>query len=335
MKAWDGDVLVDLIFWPKGLADRRRRDRARRGDRRAVDDDARHGPRGRAHHQADGDLGAPPAVREPDRDRPGAARAHRLAARPCRHRLLAVRPRLLRPGRGVGIVPSEPDEPRSGASRGPRVRVLTDAGSRPPQPGSRDPWPHNRRRSGRLRRLAGCARSAAGCSRSSSTSTRASSPRRPARATEINSVVTAAAHKVEEARGPRARRARRAARGRRARAGSAPGLRRRLERHARPRRVRVRSRRPPGDRAAPAPDRVAGRARRPSLRRAADPQRPRGFLVRPPGQPQDRADLHRRADRAAGGRPHRGRHARPARPGRLVAGPLPALGGAGEAQPPR
>ena len=36
-----------------------------------------------------------------------------------------------------------------------------------------------------------------------------------------------------------------------------------------------------------------------------------------------------------GGRPDRGRHARPARPGRLVAGALPALGRAGEAQPPR
>ena len=30
VKAWDGDVLVDLIYWPKGLPDRRRGDRARR-----------------------------------------------------------------------------------------------------------------------------------------------------------------------------------------------------------------------------------------------------------------------------------------------------------------
>ena len=52
-------------------------------------------------HQADGDLGAPPAVRGPDRDRPGAARAHRLAARPRRHRLVALRPRVLRHGRGA------------------------------------------------------------------------------------------------------------------------------------------------------------------------------------------------------------------------------------------
>ena len=30
---------------------------------------------------------------------------------------------------GLEIIPSEHDEPRSGASRGPSVRVVTDAGS--------------------------------------------------------------------------------------------------------------------------------------------------------------------------------------------------------------
>ena len=43
VKAWDGDVLVDLIFWPKGLPIDDDGDRARGGDGRALDGDARDG----------------------------------------------------------------------------------------------------------------------------------------------------------------------------------------------------------------------------------------------------------------------------------------------------
>ncbi len=115
----------------QGPADRRRRDRARRGARRAVDDDARHGPRGRAHHQADGDLGAPPAVRGPDRDRPGAARAHRLAARPRRHRLVALRPRVLRHGRGAGDRPLRTRCSRDQVHRADRASASSQMPVRP------------------------------------------------------------------------------------------------------------------------------------------------------------------------------------------------------------
>ena len=59
--------------------------------------------------------------------------------------------------------------------------------------------------------------------------------------------------------------------------------------------------------------------------------RRRRGVVRPPGQPQGRADLPRAGDRPDGGRAGRGRHARAAPAGRLVAGALPAVGRAGEA----
>ena len=54
VKAWDGDALVDLIHHPKGMAGRRRADRARRGNVRARHGDARDGARGRAGDQAHG-----------------------------------------------------------------------------------------------------------------------------------------------------------------------------------------------------------------------------------------------------------------------------------------
>ena len=153
----------------------------------------------------------------------------------------------------------------------------------------------------------------------------------PARATEINSVLTAAAHKVEEVDGARPRGADGAAGRRRARARGARGLRRRHERHARGRGLRLRAGRRARGRAARTSDRVARRRRRPRVRRAARPRARRGSLVRAARQPPRGADPHRHRRGPGGGGPVRERHARPARPGWLVAVPLPALGRAGEA----
>ena len=61
----------------------------------------------------------------------------------------------------------------------------------------------------------------------------------------------------------------------------------------------------------------------------------RGAVVRAARQPPQRALLHRRRRRPRGDRPRRGRRAQPARPGRLVAVPLPARRREGEGRPPR
>ena len=61
----------------------------------------------------------------------------------------------------------------------------------------------------------------------------------------------------------------------------------------------------------------------------------RGAVVRAARQPPQRPLLHRRRRRARGDRPRRGRRAQPARPGRLVAVPLPARRREGEGRPPR
>ena len=63
--------------------------------------------------------------------------------------------------------------------------------------------------------------------------------------------------------------------------------------------------------------------------------RHRRALVRAARQPPRRAPVRRRRRRARGDRPDRGRRALPARPGRLVAGQLPALGREGGRRPPR
>ena len=119
-----------------------------------------------------------------------------------------------------------------------------------------------------------------------------------ARATEANSVVTAAAREGRGDRGPRARRPHRAAGRRRAREGGAQRTGHRLRRHARARGVRVRARRRPRGVPAAAPDRVARDRRRPRVRRAARAQRFERALVRAAREPQDRADLHGHGRRA-------------------------------------
>ena len=120
VKAWDGDVLVDLIFWPKGLPIDD--EVIARGEELAVLSMTM-----RVMALEDvlitklmADLGAPPALRGPDRDRPGAARADRLGARPRRDRL--ARPS---PARSSCMVEGLGDRParrrvrrESGASRG-------------------------------------------------------------------------------------------------------------------------------------------------------------------------------------------------------------------------
>ena len=58
-------------------------------------------------------------------------------------------------------------------------------------------------------------------------------------------------------------------------------------------------------------------------------------LVRRARQPPQRAAVLRRRRRPRGDRPRRGRRAQPARPGRLVAGALPARRREGEGRPPR
>ena len=158
-----------------------------------------------------------------------------------------------------------------------------------------------------------------------------------ARATEVNSVVTAAAHKVDEADGARPRRAPGAAGRRRARARGA--RRAPTSRQNGTHGLAVFAcgpGRPARGRAPAAPDRVARDRRRPPVRRAARAQRlERGAGACCSSTAGPRGSSSGTADGAGGGRPDRGRHAPPARPGRLVAGELPALGRAGEAQPPR
>ena len=133
----------------------------------------------------------------------------------------------------------------------------------------------------------------------------------------------------------RARGARRAQGGRRARAGGADGRRHREQRNARGGRVRVRAGRPARGRAAAPAGRLRRRARSHSVLRAAGRRRRGGALVRAARQPPQRALLRRRRRHADGDRPRRGRRAQPARPGRLVAGALPARRREGEGRPPR
>ena len=173
---------------------------------------------------------------------------------------------------GLGIVAAPADAPHSG-QRGNRASASSQMAVRPPpEPGSRDPWPHNRRHGGGSVASPSCAPSAAGCSRSSSTSTRASSPRRPhgpPRSTRSSPPpptrwTRRRASTLDERTALRAD----VERVREVLQGSDVAL----ERHARARGLRGGPVGPAGDRPAPPPDRVARRARRPSVRRAADPQ---------------------------------------------------------------
>ena len=259
-------------------------------------------------------------------------------ARARRHRRVAVRPRVLRPARGARRSSRPSRCTDAGAPREPRVRVVTDArfgrrgggvasryGSRhdharAPAPARRaaprarprplrllQPRPERVRHARRARRPR---------------STRCS-PRPPTRSTRP----TGLEHEERQALRADVERVREVLAG-----GDVAA-----ERHPRPRGLRLRPGRPARGRPPAAPDRVArgGRRRRRassrSLRGGADASagaccsstaRSRGSSAAP-------ADGLEEVDH------DRGRHARPARPGRLVAGALPALGRAGEAQPPR
>jgi len=129
VKAWDGNVLVDLIFWPKGLPI----DDAviARGEELAV---LSMSMRVMAledvlitklmalseHHlRYEGVLAIARALRERvDWQHVRAATADSPFARA----FFVI-------AEGLGIVPPESETPGSGASREPRVRVVTDAGS--------------------------------------------------------------------------------------------------------------------------------------------------------------------------------------------------------------
>ena len=133
VKAWDGDVLVDLIFGPKGLPMTDEVIARGDDDRRARHGHARDGARGRADHQADGALRARAALREPAPDRPRAARAGRRGT-PC-----ATAPRSSPFARaffvlaeGLEILPAE--RVREAAPHA-AVRVVTPQGSGPSGPG--------------------------------------------------------------------------------------------------------------------------------------------------------------------------------------------------------
>ena len=129
VKAWDGDVLVDLIFSPKGLE---------------IDDDviARGEVMGvlsmemRVMAIEDVMITKLMAITEHAlryegllRDRPGAARADRLGAGARGDRRRRSRARSSCCVEGLGIVPAPADAPEAGARPEPRVRVVTDGGS--------------------------------------------------------------------------------------------------------------------------------------------------------------------------------------------------------------
>ena len=81
---------------------------------------------------------------------------------------------------------------------------------------------------------------------------------------------------------------------------------------------------------------ASARGARPQApRRAARLRGRRRALVRAARQPPRRPPVRRRRRRAGGDRPHRGRRPPPARPGRLVAGQLPAQRRQGEGRSPR
>ena len=129
VKAWDGDVLVDLIFWPKGLPIDD--DVIARGEELAVlsmtmrvmalEDVlitklmaiSEH------HLRFESLIAIARALRERI-DWPHVRAA--TASSPFARAFFVM-------VEGLEIVPSDHDEPGSGASRGPSVRVVTDAGS--------------------------------------------------------------------------------------------------------------------------------------------------------------------------------------------------------------
>ena len=129
VKAWDGDVLVDLIFWPKGLEIDD--DVIARGEEMAVlsmtmrvmaieDVMITKLMAISEHHlRYEGLLAIARALREQiDWAHVRAATAGSPFARAF---FVLVE--------GLGIVEAPADAPQSGANRGPRVRVVTDAGS--------------------------------------------------------------------------------------------------------------------------------------------------------------------------------------------------------------
>ena len=130
MKAWDGDVLVDLIFSPKGLPIDD--DVIARGEElsvlsmemrvMAIEDVLITKLMAITEHQ--------PALRGPARDRPRAARADRLGARARRDGRLAVRARVLRAWSRASGSSRRTAKHREPVRRPePRVRVVTDGGS--------------------------------------------------------------------------------------------------------------------------------------------------------------------------------------------------------------
>lgn len=129
VKAWDGDVLVDLIFWPKGLEIDD--DVIARGEEMAVlsmtmrvmaieDVMITKLMAISEHHlRYEGLLAIARALREQiDWAHVRAATAGSPFARAF---FVLVE--------GLGIVEAPANAPHSGTSRGPRVRVVTDAGS--------------------------------------------------------------------------------------------------------------------------------------------------------------------------------------------------------------
>jgi hypothetical protein len=129
VKAWDGDVLVDLIFWPKGLEIDD--EVIARGEELAVlsmtmrvmaIEDVmitKLMALSEHHLRYEGLLGIARALREQiDWEHVRAATAGSPFARAF---FVLVE--------GLGIVEAPADAPHSGATREPRVRVVTDAGS--------------------------------------------------------------------------------------------------------------------------------------------------------------------------------------------------------------
>ena len=128
-KAWDGDVLVDLIFWPKGLEIDD--DVIARGEELAVlsmtmrvmaleDVMITKLMAVSEHHlRFEGLLAIARALRE-QVDWPHVRTA--TASSPFARAFFVI-------VEGLGIVAPADDTPHSGAGRGPHVRVVTDAGS--------------------------------------------------------------------------------------------------------------------------------------------------------------------------------------------------------------
>ncbi|HZB77290.1 MAG TPA: nucleotidyltransferase [Solirubrobacteraceae bacterium] len=129
VKAWDGDVLVDLIFWPKGLP---------------IDDDVI--ARGEEMSVLSMQMRVM-AIEDVLVTKLMAITEHHLRFESCIAIARALRERIdwahVRSAtasspfarayfvmlEGLGILPADADEPKSGARREPTVRVVTDAGS--------------------------------------------------------------------------------------------------------------------------------------------------------------------------------------------------------------